>query len=71
MKVKAAVFMGANEKFEVREFDVTPAPSGYAQMELIASGICGTDLHIHNGKLSATGPSIIGHEFVFSLSVLI
>ena len=64
MKVKAAVFMGANKDFEVREFEVTKAPAGYAGMELIASGICGTDVHIHNGKLGVGGPSIIGHEFV-------
>ena len=64
MKAKAAVFMGANKDFEVREFGVTKCPSGYGQMELIASGICGTDIHIHNGKLGVGAPSIIGHEFV-------
>lgn len=64
MKAKAAVFMGANKDFEVREFEVTDCPSGYGQMELIASGICGTDLHFHNGKLAITPPTVIGHEFV-------
>lgn len=64
MKAKAAVFMGANKDFEVREFEVTKCPAGYGQMELIASGICGTDLHMHNGKLDVAAPSIIGHEFV-------
>ncbi len=64
MKAKAAVFMGAHKDFEVREFDITMPPKGYAQMELIASGICGTDLHMHNGKLAVGAPSIIGHEFV-------
>ncbi len=64
MNAKAAVFMGAGVPFEVREFPVTPPPAGYAQMELIASGVCGTDLHIHNGKLDENAPAIIGHEFV-------
>lgn len=64
MKAKAAVFMGAHNDFEVREFDVVKAPSGYAAMEIIASGICGTDIHFHNGKLVAPNPTIIGHEFV-------
>ncbi len=63
-KAKAAVFMGANKDFEVRDFEVTTPPSGYAQMELIASGICGTDVHMHKGKLAVGAPSIIGHEFV-------
>ena len=64
MKAKAAVFMGAHKDFEVREFEVTKCPENYGQMELIASGICGTDLHMHNGKLAVGAPSIIGHEFV-------
>lgn len=64
MKAKAAVFMGAHKDFEVREFEVTKCPAGYGQMELIASGICGTDLHFHNGKLGINAPTIIGHEFV-------
>lgn len=64
MKAKAAVFMGAHKDFDVREFEVTKCPERYGQMELIASGICGTDLHFHNGKLAITPPTIIGHEFV-------
>lgn len=64
MKAKAAVFMGANTDFAVREFEVTAPPSGYGQMELIASGICGTDVHIYHGKLGSNPPTVIGHEFV-------
>lgn len=64
MKAKAAVFTGANKPFEVREFDVCSAPAGYARMDLLASGVCGTDVHFHKGKLGANAPSIIGHEFV-------
>ncbi len=64
MKAKAAVFMGPHKDFEVREFEVVDAPEGYARMELIASGVCGTDLHFHNGKLAVTPPTVIGHEFV-------
>lgn len=56
--------MGPHKDFEVREFEVTKTPAGYGQMELIASGICGTDLHFHNGKLDVTPPTVIGHEFV-------
>lgn len=70
MKVKAAVFMGANRDFEVCEFDVTEPPKGYGQSQLIASGICGTDVHMHRGKLAVGAPSIIGHEFVGRLVAL-
>ena len=41
MKATAAVFMGANEPFEIREFEVTATPAGYGRSTLIASGICG------------------------------
>ena len=64
MKAKAAVFMGANEPFEIREFEVTATPAGYGRSTLIASGICGTDVHFHRGTLAIQGPTIIGHEFV-------
>ena len=70
MKAKAAVFMGAHKDFEVREFDVTECPAGYGQMELIASGICGTDIHFHNGTLAIGAPTIIGHEFVGRITAL-
>ena len=69
MKAKAAVFMGENLPFEVREFDITKTPLGYGRSRLIASGICGTDIHIHNGKLSVQPPTVIGHEFVGKLAV--
>lgn len=61
---KAAVFMGANEPFAVRTFPVTATPAGYGRSRLLASGICGTDVHFHNGRLPIAAPTIIGHEFV-------
>ena len=70
MKAKAAVFMGVLKDFEIREFDITETPKGYGQMELIASGICGTDLHFHNGKLAINPPTVIGHEFVGKITDL-
>jgi D-arabinose 1-dehydrogenase-like Zn-dependent alcohol dehydrogenase len=68
MKAKAAVFMGANVPFDVREFEVCDTPVGYGRCELIASGVCGTDLHFHRGKLAIAPPTIIGHEFVGRLT---
>ncbi len=70
MKAKAAVFMGPEKDFEVREFEVTATPKGYGRSDLIASGICGTDVHMHRGKLAVAAPSIIGHEFVGRLTDL-
>ena len=67
MKAKAAVFMGSGEPFSIREFDVTATPAGYGRSSLIASGVCGTDLHFYRGTLTAGVPSIIGHEFIGKL----
>ncbi|MBE6691619.1 MAG: hypothetical protein E7590_10165 [Ruminococcaceae bacterium] len=67
MKAKAAVFMGPEKPFDVREFEVTATPAGYGKSRLIASGVCGTDLHFHRGKLFVQPPTVIGHEFVGQL----
>lgn len=61
---KAALTQEANQPFIIKEFPVLEPEQGYARMELIASGVCGTDLHIHRGKLGITPNRIIGHEFV-------
>ena len=68
MKAKAAVFTGADKPFEIREFEVTKTPSGYGKSELIASGVCGTDIHFHRGTLFVQPPTVIGHEFVGKLA---
>ncbi len=65
---QAAVFMGAGQPMEIREFDVTATPAGYGRSTLIASGVCGTDLHFWRGTLAVGAPSIIGHEFVGKLT---
>ena len=67
MKAKAAVFMGVGTPFDIREFEITPTPAGYGRSELIASGVCGTDLHFYRGTLSIQPPTVIGHEFVGKL----
>lgn len=55
---------GVEKPFEIREYPLVPPPAGMARMELIASGICGTDIHIHRGKIPVNTPTVIGHEFV-------
>ena len=65
---KCAVFMGKGLPFAIREYLVTPPPKGYGASRLLASGICGTDLHIHTGRLGGTAGTVLGHEFVGQLS---
>ena len=61
---KIAIMTGVDQPFEIREYPVTEPQPGMAQMGLIASGICGTDVHIHRGKIPVGLPAGIGHEFV-------
>jgi L-iditol 2-dehydrogenase len=69
-KAKAAVFNGPEQPFIVKEYELTPPPEGLAKIKLIASGICGTDIHIHHGKIPVPFPTIIGHEFVGTVEEL-
>ena len=68
IQAKAAIFTGAGQPMEIREFPVTATPAGYGRSDLIASGVCGTDLHFYRGTLAVGTPSIIGHEFVGKLT---
>ena len=63
-KAKAAVLTAKNAPFEIREYELTKPSKGYALLKLKASGICGTDSHIHSGKLGEVKEQIIGHEFI-------
>jgi hypothetical protein len=42
---KAAVFTGVNKPFEIKEYELTEPSEGMAKIKLVASGICGTDIH--------------------------
>lgn len=48
---KVAVMVGVDQPFEIREYPLTVPEEGMAQMKLISSGVCGTDIHIHRGKI--------------------
>lgn len=61
---KEAVMTGINQPLEIREYPLTKPAPGMAELELIASGICGTDIHILRGKIPVQTPAAIGHEFV-------
>ncbi len=61
---KMAVLTGVNEPFRIDTYPVLPATNGSVRLKLIASGVCGTDLHIHEGRLGVNLPAAIGHEFV-------
>ncbi len=67
---QAAVFRAAGQALEVRHYPVIAPAKGQARLLLEASGICGTDLHILEGRLAIPGPLILGHEFVGRIEAL-
>jgi len=67
--MKGVVFLG-NRKLELQDFpDPTPGPRDVI-LEIKASGMCGTDLHLYRASgegpaiagMDASGPTIGGHE---------
>ncbi len=61
---KAAIFMGTDQPMEVRDLPLTAPKPGYALLKIVASGICGTDLHFMHGRLVSPAERILGHEFL-------
>ena len=59
-----AVVYDAPRSFAIKEVpDPQPGP-GEVRIRVIQVGVCGTDLHIHNGDFDAAFPLIPGHELV-------
>jgi len=61
--MKAALFQSSG-KIEVGEIEKPKIQKGEALIKISYAGICGTDLHIFEGKHSrAQAPLVMGHEF--------
>jgi D-arabinose 1-dehydrogenase-like Zn-dependent alcohol dehydrogenase len=67
---KAAVFVKAGQSVEVRPYPVTTPKGSIALLSLQLSGICGTDIHIIEGRLPVPPPFIPGHEFIGTIRQL-
>ncbi|MBN2115076.1 MAG: zinc-dependent alcohol dehydrogenase family protein [Anaerolineales bacterium] len=60
--MKSVVIQRPNE-ISVLERDVPEPGPGQLMIQVMASGICGTDLHIYRGEYMGNYPVIPGHEF--------
>ncbi len=71
-KVRAAVFEGPGSPVEIREFKEPEVHGRSGLIEIKASGICGTDIGIWDGKWPTPleWPLILGHEFSGVISKL-
>src|SRR3954463_2180325 len=61
---KAVVFPGPNKPLEIREFKRPTLETGAALLETMYSEVCGTDVHLHHGRLDVPFPIIPGHVSV-------
>jgi D-arabinitol dehydrogenase (NADP+) len=67
--VKAVVY-DQPRRYEIADVP-TPEPGpGQVRIRVIQVGVCGTDLHIHNGEFMAAYPLIPGHELVGTIDAL-
>jgi 2-desacetyl-2-hydroxyethyl bacteriochlorophyllide A dehydrogenase len=48
---------------EVRDLPVPEPGPGEVLIDVTVAGVCGTDLHLHDGEFGPTYPLIPGHEF--------
>jgi D-arabinitol dehydrogenase (NADP+) len=59
-----AVVYDAARSYAVKEIPTPQAGAGDVRIKVDQVGVCGTDLHIHEGDFNAVFPLIPGHELV-------
>jgi D-arabinitol dehydrogenase (NADP+) len=59
-----AVLYDAPRSFALTDIPLPAAGPGEVRIRVEQVGVCGTDLHIHNGDFNAVFPLIPGHELV-------
>jgi len=62
MKITAAVVPRRAAPFEIDELDLTEPRSDELLVEVVASGLCATDLHGRDGYYPMPFPAVFGHE---------
>jgi len=63
-EAKAAVLTAARTPFQIQTFPIPKVENGALLLRMEMASICGTDLHIHQGRRAVPFPSILGHEGV-------
>ena len=60
--MKAAVLFDSPGKFSIEDITMdAPAPHEVV-VDLVASGLCHSDLHFLRGELAVPMPAVLGHE---------
>ncbi len=62
---KAAVMVAPQQRLEIRDYPAPAMEPGAILLETIYSEVCGTDVHLHHGRLAGVPyPIIPGHVSV-------
>ncbi|KAF3937533.1 hypothetical protein ABW19_dt0210568 [Dactylella cylindrospora] len=67
---KAAVINEVGGKFSLQDLPLTPPKHGEVLVKVIASGICGSDVHVINGRAGAAFPHVTGHEIIGEVAAI-
>ena len=62
MQTTAAVLRNLGGPFDVEEIEVAPPGPREVLVEMVASGVCGSDVHLRDGLLPLPRPMVCGHE---------
>jgi S-(hydroxymethyl)mycothiol dehydrogenase len=62
LEVKAVIARAPGEPATLETITVDPPGPGEARVEILASGVCHTDLHATHGDFGAEFPYLLGHE---------
>ena len=60
--VKAAVLLAQGQPLEVRDVQLRPPGEGQLRVELVAAGVCHSDLSLADATLAQPVPAVLGHE---------
>jgi D-arabinose 1-dehydrogenase-like Zn-dependent alcohol dehydrogenase len=60
--MRAAIITAFNQPWEIKEVADPKPAAGQVLVRVRASGICGTDVHVHHGVLPLKPPIVAGHE---------
>jgi len=60
--MKAAVITEFNAPWQIRDVSDVKPGAGQVVIRVRASGMCGTDLHVHHGMFPLKPPIVAGHE---------
>ena len=61
---KVAVFKEVGSSLDVADIEIPTLKPGETLVRIIASTICGSDLHTFSGRRSSPMPTVLGHEII-------